>query len=70
MARIKKVETEKPASVEATARPSGVPSWVSEGSVAKYNRAVKQLRVDGKAPAEEAVKELYIKSGGLIRDAA
>lgn len=41
-------------------------SWVSSGSVHKYNRAVAQLVKDKKEVTEEAVKELYVKMAGLV----
>lgn len=41
-------------------------SWISEGSIAKYNRAVKVLKTEGKEVTEEAVKALYISYGGLV----
>lgn len=40
--------------------------WVSSGSVRKYNRAVELLTKEKKEVTEEAVKELYIKYGGLV----
>lgn len=43
-----------------------MPSYVSEGSVAKYNRAVKQLKDEKKDVTEDAVKALYVKFGGLV----
>lgn len=43
-----------------------MPSWVSSGSVAKYHRAVRQLKAEGKEATEEAVKALYIKYAGLV----
>lgn len=42
------------------------PSWVSEGSIRKYNRAVAELTKEKKEVTEEAVKELYVKWGGLV----
>lgn len=55
---------------------SQIPAWVSDGSVRKYHRAVKQLmteRANAKAlgqPVNEitegAVKELYVKWEGLV----
>lgn len=48
--------------------PTAIPAWVSEGSMRKYDRAVKQLR-DAKEPVtEEAVKALYVKWNGLVLD--
>lgn len=46
-----------------------MPQWVSEGSAAKYNRAVRQLKSEGKEATEEAVKALYEKFGGLVLEA-
>ena len=53
-----------------------MPSWVSEGSVRKYHRAVALLtkenadRVKAGQPVvkvtEEAIKELYLKWGGYV----
>lgn len=55
---------------------STVPSWVSEGSIRKWHRAVAQLtkengdRVKTNQPTvavtEAALKELYVKWGGLV----
>lgn len=58
-----------------------MPSWVSEGSVRKYHRAIAQLGKDNAERTrlnqpvvpvtEEAIKELYTKWGGyVIGDAA
>lgn len=44
----------------------GIPSWVSDGSIRKYYRAVTTLAKLGKEPTDEAVKELYIKDAGLV----
>lgn len=41
-------------------------SWISDGSVAKYHRAVHQLKSENKEVTEEVVKELYVKMGGLL----
>lgn len=41
-------------------------SWVSAGSIRKYHRAVAELTKDKKEVTEEAVKALYVKSGGLV----
>lgn len=46
--------------------PTILPAWASEGSSTKFFRAVKTLRTEGKEPTEEAVKELYVKLGGLL----
>ncbi len=53
-----------------------MPAWVSEGSVRKYHRALAQLAKDNAERlrtnqpvvpvTEEAIKELYLKWGGLI----
>ena len=40
--------------------------WVSEGSISKYNRAVKALKDAKLEVTESAIKELYIKYGGLV----
>ena len=45
-------------------------SWISEGSISKYHRAVKQLKAENKEASEEAVKELYVKMGGLLVEKA
>lgn len=42
------------------------PDWVNEGSVRKYVRALAQLTKEGKEITEPAVKELYVKWGGLV----
>lgn len=47
-----------------------MPSWVSDGSVAKYHRAVRQLKAEDKEATEEAVKALYTKYGGLVLESA
>lgn len=41
-------------------------SWVSDGSVRKFHRAVAQLLKEKKEVTEEAVKELYTAWGGLV----
>lgn len=51
--------------------PGVPPAWVSggvtnDGSTRKFYRAVEQLRKEGKDITEAAVKELYIKFGGLL----
>lgn len=46
----------------------GIPSWVSEGSIRKYYRAVEQLRKEGKEATEDAIKALYVKWNGLVLD--
>lgn len=43
-----------------------IPAWVSEGSIRKYHRALAQLIKEGKPQEEAAVKELYVKWGGLV----
>lgn len=43
-----------------------IPSWVSEGSIRKYNRAIAELVKEKKDVTEEAVKALYVKWGGLV----
>lgn len=48
-----------------------IPAWVSggatnDGSARKWYRAVETLRKAGTPITEEAVKELYIKYGGLV----
>lgn len=43
-----------------------MPSWISEGSVRKYHRAVAELTKNKQPVTEEAVKELYVKWGGLV----
>lgn len=53
-----------------------MPSWVSEGSIRKYNRAVAQLARDNAdhvrdglpvvEVTEAAIKALYVKWGGLV----
>lgn len=43
-----------------------MPSWVSEGSVRKYHRALAQLIKEKTPITDEAVKELYVKWGGLV----
>jgi hypothetical protein len=53
--------------------PTIPPDWVSggktgDGSSQKFYRAVTVLRSEGKDVTEEAVKELYIKYGGLVLD--
>lgn len=58
--------------------PSVIPAWVSEGSLRKYDRAVKQLRdrnallraqKQEEVPLTEAdIKELYVKWNGLVLD--
>lgn len=46
-------------------------SWVSggssnDGSVRKYHRAIAQLTKENKEVTEAAIKELYVKWGGLV----
>lgn len=41
-------------------------SWVSEGSIRKFNRAVALLQKEKKEVTEEAVKALYVQYGGLV----
>lgn len=45
-----------------------IPSWVSEGSIRKYHRAVAQLKTEKKEITDAAIKELYTKWGGLVID--
>lgn len=40
--------------------------WISEGSIRKYHRALEKLRKENKEATEAAVKELYVKMGGLV----
>lgn len=42
------------------------PAWVSEGSIRKYHRAIAELTKEKKEVTAEAVKELYVKWGGLV----
>lgn len=69
MPRVKKETVEESVAPVQPATP-GTPAWVSEGSIAKYHRAVKQLRNENKPVTDEAVKELYVGWGGLVLDVA
>lgn len=40
--------------------------WVSTGSITKYNKAVLELKKANLPITEEAIRELYLKKGGLI----
>lgn len=40
--------------------------WVSVGSISKFNKAILDLKKEGKEITEESIKALYLKKGGLI----
>lgn len=40
--------------------------WVSTGSITKFNRSVLELKKANLEATEEAIKELYLKKGGLV----
>lgn len=40
--------------------------WVSTGSITKFNKAVLELKTAKLPVTEEAVKEFYLKKGGLV----
>lgn len=42
--------------------------WISEGSIRKYHRALKELTSTNQPVTEEAVKALYVKWGGLVAE--
>lgn len=49
----------------------GFPAWVSDGSIRKYHRAVESLRKQrNTTPSEAEIKDLYVKSGGLVLESA
>lgn len=65
--------TEESQETQPEYNPNAIPPWVSGynergqgGSVRKYLRAVQVLKKAGSEINEDAIKELYIKYGGLI----